>query len=477
MPTGKRPNKPGTPRPKRDGRSDSTSKKGSAGSKPSANKSKPPATTSKPPARQTARPEPVRYAPDTFEIKLNAMAHGGYAIGPHNRRATFIPYAIPGEVLRARIVNTQGAVDFAQGVALLDASADRVYPRCQHFGPGRCWGCQWQHIDYGAQLLLKQDVLVDQLYRVGHFSDEVLERAIRPAVASPQQWEYATHITFERERSGSFGLHRIDGRTIEPITRCHLIHPDLLALYETLDIDFANIRRLSLWRGSNAETMIVLVLDNEDVPQLNADFPTSVNVLLPDNEPVNLVGDSAVTFDVHGRSLRMTAGGWFRANLAQLNNLIDTVLGMLRLTADDAVLDLYAGVGVFSAFMAEYAGLVTMVESYPPMVTDAEENLRDFEHVDIIEGAVEDILDVLIEQQENYQAVVLDPPAGGLSRKVIDGLLTLNIPRIVYISSDPASLARDGQQLLKAGYHLEQIQPFDFAPQTYYIDAALLFVK
>jgi 23S rRNA (uracil1939-C5)-methyltransferase len=468
MPPKKPAQKPGSPRPKRDGNPRGKSGKGQNKSRTS--------------GQSSAKKEPVRKerekdAGGTFEIKLNAMAHGGYAIGPHNRRATFVPYAIPGEVLRARLVNSQGAVDFAQGVALLDASADRVFPRCEHFGPGQCWGCQWQHIDYRAQLLLKQDVLVDQLFRVGHFSDEIIESAIRPLIASPEQWQYAAHITLDRDRSGSFGLHRIDGRSIEPIQQCHLIHAELQTLYETLDIEFTNIRRLSLWRGSNGDTMIILALDNEDVPQLKADFATSVNVLLPDNEPVNLFGDTALTYDVRGRSLRVTAGGWFRANVPQVGNLVDTVLGMLRLTDEDTVLDLYAGVGVFSAFMAEYAGLVTMVESYPPMVTDAEENLKDYDNVDIIEGAVEDILEVLIEQEERYHAVVVDPPRGGLKSEVIQSLVTLNIPRLVYISSDPAALARDGQELLKAGYRLERIQPFDFAPHTYYIESAALFVK
>jgi 23S rRNA (uracil1939-C5)-methyltransferase len=141
------------------------------------------------------------------------------------------------------------------------------------------------------------------------------------------------------------------------------------------------------------------------------------------------------------------------------------------------VLDLYGGVGVFSAFMANNAGLVTLVESYPPTATDAEENLKEFENIDIIEGSVEDVLPSLIEAGEQYNAAIIDPPSKGLSKEAMAALVTLNIPKLVYISSDPASLARDAQHLCKRGYKLKKVQPFDFAPQTYYIDAVALLEK
>ncbi|MCA9914735.1 MAG: hypothetical protein KC496_15385, partial [Anaerolineae bacterium] len=98
----------------------------------------------------------------TIELTLKGMANGGYALGTQHRRTFLVPYTIPGETITARPTEKRGNVEFAQGVQLLDASADRVMPQCPHFGPGRCWGCQWQHINYEAQLLLKQDVLADQ---------------------------------------------------------------------------------------------------------------------------------------------------------------------------------------------------------------------------------------------------------------------------------------------------------------------------
>lgn len=413
----------------------------------------------------------------TFDIKLKAMAHGGHALGTHQRRTTFVPYTIPGETVRARLVQQQKSVDFAAGVQLLTASADRVYPQCAHFGPGRCWGCQWQHIDYAAQLLLKQDVLVDQLSRLGKFDDPTLEHAIRPVLPATEQWHYNHHITYTRRDDGTFGLPRMDGRSIELITTCFVLHPELQALYEQLDIDFPEMARLTLYRGSAGETMVLLAMNSENAPELLADMPTSVNIVLPDNEPVNLIGSASVNFEASGRNFRMTAGGYFRPNVAQLDALIATILEMLQLNGDESVLDLYAGVGVFSAFLAPRAAVVTMVESYPPTATDAELNLAEFDNVDIVEGSVEEVLASMHEDEAEYDVAVLDPPSSGLSKQALEVLLSLKISRLVYVSSDPASLARDGKALARAGYNLERVQPIDFAPQTYYIDAVALFTR
>lgn len=411
----------------------------------------------------------------TFKLKLKAMANGGYALGTHQRRTTFVPYTIPGETVRVRLVDQQKSVDFAAGVELIAASGDRVYPQCPHFGPGRCWGCQWQHIDYPAQLLLKQDVLADQLSRLGKIDDSTLQRAVKAVIPAPEQWHYNHHITFERREDGTFGLPRIDGRTVEPITLCHVLHPELQDLYEQLDIDFGEMERLTLYRGSDGKTMILIAMSSENAPELMADMPTSVNIVLPDNEPANLVGEASVTFAVGGRNFRMTAGGTFRPNIVQIDTLIANVLRMMDLDASDSVLDLYAGVGIFSAFFAPRVEVVTMVESYPPAATDAEVNLEEFENVDIVEGSVENVLASILETEAEYNIALVDPPGSGMSKTALQSLSDLKIPKLVYVSSDPASLARDARALEQAGYTLQEVQAIDFAPQTYYIDTVALF--
>lgn len=417
---------------------------------------------------------------NNFELTIDAITNGGAGMGMNRKRPVFVPYTIPGERVIVRPVDQGERHTIAEGVKLLDASADRVYPVCPHFGPHRCGRCQWQHMSYEAQLLLKQDILADQLGRVGGIGDRELAAALRPTRPSPEQWAYNYHMTFSVTddlklafpgADQTFGL---QSKALYPIEVCHILHPDLLELYQQLDLELKDIKRVKLQIGSDGERMIILSLTQDDAPELETDLTASINVILPDNEPMNLVGDSHSRYTISGRTLRVTAGSSFRANVTQLPDLISTVESLLDLRADETLLDLYAGVGVFSAFLAAKASLVTLVESYPPAVTDADENLLDYDNVDVIEGSVEDALAVL---EETVDAVIVDPPGRGLSKEVIDGLVATQASRLVYVSDDPATLARDTKRLVQQGYRLTAAQPLDSAPQTYYFDTAALFLR
>jgi 23S rRNA (uracil1939-C5)-methyltransferase len=412
---------------------------------------------------------------ETFELQLDNMAHGGSALGRRGKQTVFVPYTIPGERILARVVQDKGRVAFAEGVTLLEASADRVFPRCPHFGPGKCGRCQWQHIAYPAQLLLKQDVLADQLERIGGFTDA----EVRPVIPSPVEWGYNYHMTLVADAEGRLGFQRSttsqDGGDIFPISECHILHPDLLALYQSLNMEgLTGIQKLRLQMGGDGALMLILTTGDDEAPELVTDLPTSINLLLENTAPVNLIGELYLQYNVAGRLFRVTAGSAFRPNVAQVENLTAEVLAALDLRGDEAVLDLYAGVGLFSAFIAESAGIVTLVESSPSAADDADFNLSDLENVDILEGAVEDVLSDL---DEPYDAAVIDPPPDGLSTAALDGLGAARIPRLVYASSDPATLARDGKRLAAQGYRLVYAQPIDLAPQTYYIDTVALFER
>lgn len=411
---------------------------------------------------------------ETIPLDIHDMAQGGSGLGLYRGRPVFVPYTLPGESITAEISGGRGKVLFARGAQLIAASQDRVEPRCRHFRPGRCWGCQWQHIDYAAQLLLKQDVLADQLSRIGKLPDQLIETALQPILPAPQQWAYNHSLSLLRADSGGWGLKRQE-RGIEAISECHLAHPDLLDLLLELDLDYENARRLTLRRGSDGRMMLVFAVDAEQAPELSTDLPLSVNLILPDREPVNLIGDAYSTFQIADRHFRVTAGCYMRANIGALAGLVAEVMKAADLQGGERILDLYAGAGVFSAFMAARAQLVTLVESYPPAAGDADANLSDFENVDVIEGAVESVLVDMIDNEAQYDIALVDPPASGLSEDVIRSLRHLNIGRIVYVSGNPAALARDGKGLVDADYRLRKIQPIDLAPQTYYIDAIACF--
>jgi 23S rRNA (uracil1939-C5)-methyltransferase len=409
-----------------------------------------------------------------IDVELVAMAHGGQAIGRAEGKTVFLPYAIPGEVVRARIIQDKGRVAFAEGVTLLEASVDRVFPECSHFGVKGCSRCHWQYIDYPAQIQLKQDVLADQLARVGGFTSA----DVRDITPSPIVWGYRHRMTFERithDQQSTWGLPATTHGQIIPIEFCHILHPELMFLFDQIDFDTDKITRISLQIGTEDDAMLVLHVDSEnDAPELLSDLKASINLILPTHEPVNLIGDTHNRHIVKGVSIRATAGADFRANVSALGALVDCVLAQLLPTG--SILDLYGGVGLFSAFIAPQIGnqderIVTLVESYPPAATDAEFNLQDYENVDIIEGVVEDVLSMLDDADTVYHTAILDPSHEGLTTEVIDLLGEQAIPRLIYVADDPATLARDAGRLAKKGYQLGAVYPFDLEPHTYYVTA------
>ncbi|MDZ4770851.1 MAG: hypothetical protein SGJ24_17125 [Chloroflexota bacterium] len=410
-----------------------------------------------------------------IDLTIEGIAAGGRGLGFYNGKSIFVPYTIPGERARVLITHSGDRHADAEGVDLLEASADRVYPLCPHFGPGRCRGCQWQHITADVHALLKTDILADQLARLGGLTDSEIEHVLRPAIAAPAMWGYNRHLTLSVTADGRLGLPSTDNGQIIPIDVCPITHPDVLALRDQLDLDLTGIRRVRLELGSDDAAMILLsIVTEEDAPELEADFPASVNLLLPDNEPMNLIGDSHTRYQVSGRWFRVTAGGFFRPNVDALSGLVDVVVRLLDARAHEAVLDLYAGAGLFGAFVADTAALVTLVESYPPTATDADDNTAAYAHVEVIEGSVEAVLPEL---EEHYDAAIVDPPSSGMSEQAVVALVEASPGRIIYISGDPASLARDVKRLRSAGYALTDAQPIDLAPQTYYLETVARFEK
>ncbi|MEJ2151215.1 MAG: class I SAM-dependent RNA methyltransferase [Chloroflexota bacterium] len=384
---------------------------------------------------------------DLFELELTAMAHGGAALGRHERRVVFVPYTLPGERIQARL--TEERKSFARGevVEILSPSPHRVEPPCPHFGPGRCGGCHWQHIDYEAQLEFKQTVVRDQLQRIGKFDSP----QVRPTLPSPSPWGYRAYMTFTVDEAGRLGLWSDDNARIVPIEECHILDPALLDAFQQLDLDPEGIERVRFQVGSQPDDRMVILSTTDDLaPEIEVDFPVSVNLLLSDNEPVNLIGSPQVSYQVFDRAFQVTAGGFFQSNPPVAEMLVEQVLTRLDL-----------------AFIAPRAGLVVSVESYPPAVTDADANLADLDNVDLVEGSVEAVLDDLAGP---IDAAVVDPPRTGLSRAVIEGLIRLAPATLVYVSCDPATLARDARQLAEGGFELLDVQPVDMFPQTYHVE-------
>ncbi len=410
--------------------------------------------------------------PQPIELDLDAPAYGGSAIARHQGRAIFVPYGVPGETVRAHIVSDKGRYAFADIADILAPAPARVPPPCPYFGAGRCGGCHYQHIDYTAQLAYKQQIVAEQFARVGKLTDA----PVQPTLAAPDPWHYRTHATFRVTATGKLGYVMTDDRTLLPVESCHLLHPALGALFDVLrNHDFTGTEQVRLQVGSDDDERLVAIKPRPG-RYVDLDLPGDASVaLLLSNDRVRIVrGSPAVHYYLMGKSFQVTAGSFFQVNLAQAKRLVALTLDFIQPQPDECVLDLYSGVGLFTAFMAEHAVSVTAVESFAPAVRDARRNLRHLDNVTYVQSPVEQGLTGLVGE---YDAVVIDPPRSGMKPAAIDALIERVPRKIAYVSCDPTTLARDVRQLVAAGYRLMNVQPVDMFPQTYHIETVAMLER
>lgn len=410
---------------------------------------------------------------ETIRVELTTMAHGGDALGRHEGKVIFVPYAIPGETVRAEITEDKEHYAFACLVEVLEPSPQRVDPPCPFFGQGKCGGCQWQHIEYGTQLRLKAEILADQLERIG----DIEEPRVHPTVPDDTGWAYRNHAQFRPAPGGGLGFQRASsgggGPEVMPIEYCMILHPLVSELYDVIDLDVEGLIRLVLRAGTaTGDRLIGFEMEEDKPPALESDEAVSCVLLLGEGGYANLIGDNYITEVVAEHTYRISASSFFQVNTPQAAELVRLALMHLDLQGGEIVLDAFCGVGLFTTHIAEQAELVIGIESSPSAVDDLLVNTEDLGNVEIVEGAVEDVLP---EITVPVDAVLLDPPRGGVERSALDALVELDPMRIVYVSCDPATLARDAKRMGRSGYRLVESRPVDMFPQTYHVESVSLF--
>lgn len=406
-----------------------------------------------------------------IELRLTDMAHGGEALGRYEGKVIFVPYAIPDEEALVEITEDKGSYARARLVEVLSPSPHRVDPPCPHFGPERCGGCQWQHIAYPAQLEFKAAVVRDQLARLGRLPDV----PVKPTIPSASPWHYRNHVQFTVDNDGRLGFVATDGRRVEPTQKCYLLHPLLEELLAALDLELPGLTRLSLRAGVNTgDQMLIFETQDDEPPALETDLPLSCVLLLSEGIPVNLIGNNYITEVVAGRRFRISATSFFQVNTAAAEELVRLVAEYLAPVGYETLLDAYCGVGTFALTLADKVGQVIGVEEAAGAVEDARVNAGGVDNVEFIEGRVETVLPQL---DRRIDLVVLDPPRQGCRPEAMTALIELAPRRIVYVSCDPATLARDARKLAEGGYQLVEVQPVDMFPQTYHIENVALFER
>jgi 23S rRNA (uracil1939-C5)-methyltransferase len=407
--------------------------------------------------------------PAEYEVTLTTLAYGGDALGRlPDGRAVFVPFALPGETVRARSVDEKRGHVRAELVEVLAASPNRIEPRCRHFRA--CGGCHYQHLPYEDQLTVKREILSDQLKRIG----KIEAPPVQPTVAGGGEWNYRNHVQFHLAADGKLGFVGADSKQVIPITECHLPEPALNEIWPGLAFDAGlGLERISLRAGSGGEAMLVLESDDPALPEMESEASLSV-VHLCGGDAAVMAGESTLTLSVNGRPFRVSAGSFFQANACMAGKMVDYLIAQLPVSRETTVLDVYCGVGLFGAFFAGRVGRLIGIEASASACEDFAANLEEFENVELYEAPAEQALPALATRP---QVAIVDPPRAGLEKSALDALLALGPDRLAYVSCDPSTLARDAARLIAGGYRLVSVTPFDLFPQTYHIESISLFER
>jgi len=401
-------------------------------------------------------------------ISLSTYTYGGETLGRlPDGRAAFVPFALPGEKVQVRLVDEKRRYVKTELLEVLEPSPDRIVPFCAHFGV--CGGCHYQHLTYKDQLIVKANILRDQIERIGGLKNP----PINAMIPSAQETHYRNYVQFHLNQDGQLGYHKSHTNDVIAIQECYLPEEPINILWPQLDFEaIPELSRIGLRLGSDDSLQLILESSDPIPPLLSIeDLPISVAHISPFGTLV-LAGSEALSIEILERSFQVSAGSFFQVNTDIAEKLVERILKNLSNyyppDSDTTIIDAYCGVGLFSAFLAPLANKLIGIESTPSSADDFVNNLEEFDNVELYEAPLEYVLSNLDIQSD---VMILDPPRSGVDKATMDSILKNPPGILIYVSCDPATLSRDARRLTSAGYKLQQLTPFDMFPQTYHIES------
>lgn len=453
--------------------------------------------------------------PIVENVTITGVAAEGKSLARIDDLVVFVPYGAPGDVVNIKLDKKKRSYAEAHIVEMVRPSEERVEPRCEHFGV--CGGCKWQHLPYEAQLKYKREQVVDALTRIG----KVELPEVNPTLGSDETFCYRNKleytfsnkcwITFEDLRSGkeiadrnALGFH-IPGAfdKVLDIKKCWL-QDDLsnrIRLfvrrytlergYEFYDIKAQTgfMRTLMVRIASTGEVMLVVVFAKDDIEAINdvmgaiaVEFPEITSLLYVVNQKMNdtITDQNVVTFrgrdyieeEMEGLTFRIGPKSFYQTNSRQAYKLYSVARNMAQLKPDDLVYDLYTGTGTIANFVARQVRKVVGIEYVPEAIDDARLNssVNGIDNTLFYAGDMKDILtDSFISEHGRPDVMIIDPPRAGMHEDVVKVIMNASPERIVYVSCNPATQARD-LALMDSLYRVEEVQPVDMFPHTHHVE-------
>lgn len=453
--------------------------------------------------------------PVVENVEITGVAAEGKSIARVDDMVVFIPYGAPGDVVNIKLDKKKRSYAEAHIVDIVKPSPDRVTPACEHFGV--CGGCKWQHIPYESQLRYKRDQVVDALTRIAKV--EIPE--VNPTLGSKETFCYRNKleytfsckcwITFEDLRSGreiadrnALGFH-IPGAfdKVLDIKKCWLqddlsnrirlfVRQYALAKgYEFYDIKAQQglMRTLMVRIASTGEVMLIVVFARPEQEKIDdmmgaiaAEFPEitsllyvvnqKVNDTIADQEVITYRGRDYINEEMEGLQFRIGPKSFYQTNSLQAYELYKVARRMAYLKPDDLVYDLYTGTGTIANFVARQVKKVVGIEYVPEAIADAKLNseVNGIDNTIFFAGDMKDVLtDGFIAEHGRPDVMIIDPPRAGMHEDVVNVILNARPERIVYVSCNPATQARD-LALMDSLYRVEEVQPVDMFPHTHHVE-------
>lgn len=444
-----------------------------------------------------------------LEIDITGLNHSGEGVGRYQGFTLFVPGGTPGDRLLVRIISVQK--NYARGLLqdIVNPSSLRIEPSCKFFQ--NCGGCQLQHIHYPAQLELKTQLVRETLSRIGSINPEV----VKYTKGMKDPWNYRNKSQYPvRSRKGLAvtGFFAPRSHNLIEIDICRIQSSSTQNVINTV-IDVMNDQKISPYnektgRGLirhilvkesfyNGEVMVVLVTNGENIPRKNylvealkEGVPKLVsivqnintrrdNVILGQKEAV-LFGKDHIIEAVGDFKFKISSGSFFQVNTEQAKILYDTVLEYTGLTGKEIVFDLYCGTGSIALYLAPHAARVYGIEVVPQAVKDAQVNARlnQVENSEFFVGKAEELMPKLMEQGIIPGVVVVDPPRKGCHKDLLQSILEAEPEKIIYVSCNPSTLARDLHILTETNkYRAAAVQPVDMFPHTFHVECVVLMSR
>jgi tRNA/tmRNA/rRNA uracil-C5-methylase (TrmA/RlmC/RlmD family) len=402
-----------------------------------------------------------------FEVTVGPVAHGGHCVARHEGRVVFVRHTLPGERVVVRVTEDRHpGFCRADAIEVLEASPERVERPCPYSGPGRCGGCDWQHVAPAEQRRLKAAVVREQLTRLAALPDVAV--TVEELPGGPLRWR--SRARFAVDRSGAPGLRRHRSHDVIPLEDCPI----------TVESAAAAVLG-QRWPGAGAVDVSVDSTGAVTTTRLDRrGAPTSSRVVRPGGELPEEPSRRAER-RAGGRDWEVEGTGFWQVHPGAADALVGAVTEYAEVSPGETVLDLYAGAGLFGGALAPGVGAegqVVCVEADEGACAAADANLADLPQAEVWQGDVDaaGLAELLAELGTAPDVVVLDPPRAGAGTAVSRLLAGTGARAIVYVACDPAALARDVAAFGQEGYRLAGIRAFDAFPMTAHVECVALLV-